>query len=256
MGSSTWASATISSCFLRIPKQSWIWKTKDEGMISTAASIGLLIQWNLDKGLAKLDAYMYAEDDPVKAGAYLALGLVSCGVRGEADPILALLGDEQLISRANSQQKMASIMAIGLAYAGSNNETALKLLRPYVEETSYEIKLAAMAALSLGLICVGTANGEILEAVLTTLMEEERQDDLKDKWTRFMALSVGLLCFGRQEEVDVILETLKVVDHPMSKACQVLAEVCAWAGTGAVLKIQELSSYVQRTYRRERQRQR
>jgi 26S proteasome regulatory subunit N1 len=221
-------------------QQSWIWKTKDEGMISTAASIGMLMQWNLDDGLAKLDAYMYADDDPVKAGAYLAHGLVSCGVRGEADPVLALLGDEDLISRANKDQKMAQIMAIGLAYAGSNNEAALDVLLPYVTDTAFEMKLAAMAALSMGLICVGSARGDILEAILQTLMEEERNDDLKDKWTRFMALGVGLLCFGRQEEVDVILETLKVIDHPMSKACQVLAEVCAWAGTGAVLKIQEL----------------
>lgn len=223
-------------------QQSWIWKTKDEGMMSTAASIGMLMQWNIDEGLAKLDAYMYIDDEPVKAGAYLALGLVSCGVKAEADPVLALLGDEDLISRANPDQKMAQIMAIGLAYAGSNKEQALAFLLPYVQDHNVEMKLSAMAALSLGLIFVGSARGDILDDILQTLMQrhEDRSDQLKDKWARFMALGVGLLCFGRQEEVDVILETLKAIDHPMSKACQVLAEVCAWAGTGAVLKIQEL----------------
>jgi 26S proteasome regulatory subunit N1 len=38
----------------------------------------------------------------------------------------------------------------------------------------------------------------------------------------------------------VILETLKAVDHPMAKPTRILAQICAWAGTGAVLKIQEL----------------
>ena len=55
-----------------------------------------------------------------------------------------------------------------------------------------------------------------------------------------MSLGLALLFFGRQEEVEVILETLKVIDHPMAKPAGVLAEVCAYAGTGTVLKLQEL----------------
>jgi 26S proteasome regulatory subunit N1 len=222
-------------------RESWIWKTKDEGMISTAASIGMLMQWNLDEGLAKLDSYMYADDEPVKAGAYLALGLVSCGVRGEADPVLALLGDEDMMSKSNVDQKICQIIAIGLAYAGSNKESALEILLPYLTSTDYDMKINAIAVLSVGLIFVGSARGDILETILQNLIfPEEGSDVLRSKWSRFIALGVGLLCFGRQEEVEVILEALKAIDHPMSKACQVLAEVCAWAGTGAVLKVQEL----------------
>jgi 26S proteasome regulatory subunit N1 len=127
-----------------------------------------------------------------------------------------------------------------LAYAGSNKEDLLDVLLPLVTDTSLEMRISAMAALSLGLIFVGSANSDVLEAILQTLMDEERSKQLKDKWTRFMALGMALLYFGQQEEVDVIIETLKAIDHPMSKATQVLAEVCAWAGTGAVLKIQEL----------------
>jgi 26S proteasome regulatory subunit N1 len=71
-------------------------------------------------------------------------------------------------------------------------------------------------------------------------MDDDRKNQLTDKWTRFLALGLGLLFFGRQEEVDVILETLKAIEHPMAKSTAVMAEICAWAGTGAVLKIQEL----------------
>jgi len=97
-----------------------------------------------------------------------------------------------------------------------------------------------MAAVALGMIFVGSSNHQVSEAIVTTLMDEDRQKHLKDKWTRFMALGLGLLFFGRQEEVDVILDILKAIDHPMAKPSAVLASVCAWAGTGTVLKLQEL----------------
>ena len=38
----------------------------------------------------------------------------------------------------------------------------------------------------------------------------------------------------------MILDILKAIDHPMAKPTAVLASVCAWAGTGTVLKLQEL----------------
>jgi 26S proteasome regulatory subunit N1 len=221
-------------------KSSWVWKTKDEGMISTAASLGMILQWDVEVGLGKVDAYTYLDDDNIKAGALLGSGIICCGVRNEADPALALLGDSERLQAKNAHIRVASIMGLGLAYAGSNKEDLLDVLLPLVVDTSLEMRISAMAALSLGLIFVGSANSDVLEAILQTLMDEERSKQLKDKWTRFMALGMALLYFGQQEEVDVIIETLKAIDHPMSKATQVLAGVCAWAGTGAVLKIQEL----------------
>lgn len=221
-------------------KSSWVWKTKDEGMLSTAASLGMLLQWDVETGLDKVDAYTYLDEDNIKAGALLGSGIICCGVRNDADPALALLGDSDKLQAKSVQVRMASIMGLGLAYAGSNKQELLDVLLPLVTDTSLEMRISAMAALSLGLIFVGSANSDVLEAILQTLMDEERSKQLKDKWTRFMALGMALLYFGQQEEVDVIIETLKAIDHPMSKATQVLAEVCAWAGTGAVLKLQEL----------------
>jgi 26S proteasome regulatory subunit N1 len=90
------------------------------------------------------------------------------------------------------------------------------------------------------LIFVGSSNSDVTQAILDTFFDDDRKHQLKDKWTRFMALGLGLLFFGEQEQVDVILETLKAIDHPMSKPTAVLAEICAWAGTGTVLKLQEL----------------
>jgi 26S proteasome regulatory subunit N1 len=221
-------------------KSSWVWKTKEEGMLSTAASLGMLLLWDVETGLDKIDPYTNVDDHTVKAGAMLATGIFNSGVRMDSDPALALLGDEDNINSPIREIRLASIMGLGLAYAGTNKEELLEILLPIVSDTSLDMQLSALAALSLGMIFVGSANGEVTDALMNTLLDEDRSKQLKDKWTRFMALGLALLFFGQQEEVDVILETLKALDHPAAKSASVLTEVCAWAGTGAVLKIQQL----------------
>jgi 26S proteasome regulatory subunit N1 len=221
-------------------KSSWVWKTKEEGMMSTVASLGTLLLWDVEGGLDKIDKYTYAPEDQIQAGAMLAIGIMNSGVRIDSDPALALLGDEDKLNHKSPMVKVAAIMGLGLAYAGSNREQLLDLLLPIVGDTTLDMQISAMAALSLGMIFVGSSNSDVSEAIVQTFLDDERKSQLKDKWTRFMALGLGLLFFGRQEEVDVILETLKAIDHPMSKPTSVLAEICAWAGTGTVLKLQEL----------------
>lgn len=221
-------------------KGPWVWKTKDDGMTSATASIGMLLQWDVENGLDKIDKFTYAQEDQIKAGALLAIGILNCGVRSESEPAMALLSDADNLDSTSPRMRLASIMGLGLSYAGSNKEELLELLLPIVEDVSLDMQLSAMAAVSLGMIFVGSSNHKVSEAIATTLMDEERQKHLKDKWTRFMALGLALLYFGRQEEVDVILDILKAIDHPMAKPSSVLASVCAWAGTGTVLKLQEL----------------
>lgn len=218
---------------------SWVWRTKDDGMLSTAASLGLLQQWDVDAGLDTIDTYTYAQEEQIKAGAALATGIISSGVRSDSDPAFALLSDN-LDPSKSKQVRVSSLMGLGLAYAGSNREDILELLLPFVTDTSLDMQLSAMAALSLGLVFVGSAQSDVSEAIIQTFLDDDRNKQLQDKWTRFMALGLALLYFGQQEEVDVILETLKAIDHPMSKPTSILAEICAWAGTGAVLKLQEL----------------
>lgn len=218
----------------------WVWKTKDDGMMSTTASLGMLLQWNVEEGLDKIDKFTYAEEYQIKAGALLAIGILNSGVRIDSDPALALLSDSDNLASKSTMMRVASIMGLGLAYAGSCREDLLDLLLPIVEDSSSPMQISAMAAVSLGMVFVGSSNHQVSEAIATTLMDEERQPQLKDKWTRFMALGLALLYFGRQEEVEVILDILKAIDHPMAKPTSVLASVCAWAGTGTVLKLQEL----------------
>ncbi|KAL2133895.1 hypothetical protein VTI74DRAFT_1460 [Chaetomium olivicolor] len=221
-------------------KESWVWKTKEEGMMSTVASLGTLLMWDIENGLDVVDKYTYLDEEQIQAGAYLAIGIMNSGVRLDSEPAMALLADNDKLNHKNPLIRVAAIMGLGLSYAGSNKEELLTYLLPIISDASQEMRVSAMAALACGLVFVGSSNSEAGEAIIMTLLDEERKSQLTDKWTRFLALGLGLLYFGRQEEVDVVLETLKVVDHPMAKPTSVLASICAWAGTGAVLKIQEL----------------
>jgi len=218
-------------------KQSWTWKVKEDGMLSTAASLGMLMLWDVEMGLDKIDAYTYVTENEIKAGATLGMGIMNSGVRLDSDPTMALLSD---FDDKPVNVKVASIMGLGLAYAGSNNDEMLQLLLPLVADSSLDMQISAMAALSLGLIFVGTAQPDLSETIVSTFLDEDNAARLKDKWARFMALGLALIYFHQQEEVDVVVETMKVIDHPIAQPTSVLAEICAWAGTGTVLKLQQL----------------
>lgn len=219
------------------PNKSWTWKVKEDGMLSTAASAGMLMLWDVEMGLDKIDAYTYVSENEVKAGAALAMGIMNSGVKLDTDPTMALLGD---FEDKPVSVKVASIMGLGLAYAGSQNEEVFATLYPLVGDSSLDMQISSMAALSLGFIYIGTANPDISEAIIGTLLDESYRARLNDKWARFMALGLALLYFHKQEEVDVVVETMKAIDHPLAQPTSVLAEICAWAGTGTVLKLQQL----------------
>lgn len=218
----------------------WVWKTKDDGMLSTTASLGMLMQWDVEGSLDKIDRFQSISEQPIKAGALLAYGVVNAGVRMEGDPVISLLSDDDVLTNGKPSMRLAAIMGLGLSYAGSRREELLDLLLPIVEDNNVDLQLSAMAALSLGMVFVGSSNHQVAEAIATQLMDEDRQRQLKDKWARFMALGLAFVYFGQQEDVEVITEILTAIDHPMAGPTATLASICAWAGTGAVLKLQEL----------------
>ena len=59
----------------------WVFKNKDHGMMSAAASLGMVLLWNVDEGLNQIDKFFHNTEDYIKAGACLAVGIVSSGVR-------------------------------------------------------------------------------------------------------------------------------------------------------------------------------
>lgn len=216
---------------------SWIYKNKDHGMMSAAASLGLSLLWDTEGGLSHIDKYTYSNDNNIKSGALLAYGVLHASVRTEMDAPLALLSEH--VEGDNHQAKVSAIVGLGISYAGSHREDIAALLLGLVADDQTPMDIASLAALSLGFIFVGSSHGEITPTILQTMMERE-PSALDSKWTRFMILGLALLFLGQQDESDATIETLKAIDHPASHQAQVLVDVCSYAGTGDVLKIQTL----------------
>ncbi len=49
----------------------WLYKNKEHGMMSAAASLGMILLWDVDGGLTQLDKFLYSSEDYIKAGALL-----------------------------------------------------------------------------------------------------------------------------------------------------------------------------------------
>jgi 26S proteasome regulatory subunit N1 len=231
----------------------WIYKcgstNKDSahGMMSAAASIGMIYMWDVDMGLNMGPMKMTdIQDDYIQAGSSLAAGIVSANVRNECDPVLALL-TEQLEDKGMAPcRRIGAALGLGLAYAGTQKEEILDLLTPIIVDPDIAVDLFSLASLSLGYIFVGTGKADIAENIIQGLMDrydnakEEDQKVVKDSMSRFACLGLGLLFLGKQEEADITMDALAAVPGQIGKYAQFTVETCAYAGSGNVMKVQKL----------------
>lgn len=228
----------------------WLFKNKEHGMLSATASLGLVLLWDVDGGLTPIDKYLYSSEDHIKSGALLACGIVNCGVRNECDPALALLSDYVLHN--TNIMRLGAIVGLGLAYVGSNREAVLSLLTPVFTDAKSNMEVIGMAGLACGMIAVGSGNPDVTSTIIQTLLERP-EADLKDTYARFLPLGLGLCYLGRQEEVEAVVATLEVIPEPFKSMAITMVEVCAYAGTGNVLKVQQLLHICSEHYEAEKE---
>lgn len=118
-------------------------------------------------------------------------------------------------------------------------EDVLAMLGPLVVDSSLSIELSAFAALSLGLVFVGTGNDEVSGNIIQAFIDRPATA-LSDSAADFLSLALGLLFMGRGDMCEAVLETLTVVEHPIVARCVLTVEACAHAGSGSVLLVQKL----------------
>ena len=143
------------------------------------------------------------------------------------------------INDKNVQIRISAILGLGLAYAGTAREDIRDLLLPLVSDLGLSSEIFGTAALALGMIFVGSTDGDITSTILQTMMERE-DAILKETFSRFLGLGLGLLYLGKQLAAEATLETLKVIENPLGKQASVMVEMCAYAATGNVLKMQQM----------------
>lgn len=214
----------------------WLFKNKEHGKTSAAASLGMILLWDVDSGLAQIDKYFHSTENHVVAGALLGVGIVNCGIKNDCDPALALLAE--YIDKEDPVIQIGAIMGLGLAYAGSRNEQIRNKLSPILGE-SKALDVIAFTAISLGLIYVGSCNEEVAQAIIFALMERS-ESELGEPLCRLLPLGLGLLYLGKQESVEATAEVSKTFKEKIRKHCDMTLLSCAYAGTGNVLKVQNL----------------
>lgn len=216
----------------------WLYKNKEHGMLSATASMGLILLWDVDGGLTPIDKYLYSAEDHIKSGALLACGMVNCCVRNECDPALAILSDYVL--HTSNIMRLGAILGLGLAYAGTNRQDVLSLLYPVFSDQKSNMEVIGIASVACGLISVGSCNAEVTETLLQSMMTPRNESDLRDTYARFLPLGLGLNLLAKQTACEAVTAALEVIPDPFRSMATTLVEVCAYAGTGNVLKIQKL----------------
>eukprot|EP00040_Diaphanoeca_grandis_P034210 m.211071 g.211071 ORF g.211071 m.211071 type:complete len:905 (-) comp33103_c0_seq1:362-3076(-) len=220
-------------------KTSWINRNKERGQFSAAASLGMILMWDVSGGLQKIDPYLLSDLDDVKAGAMLGVGIVTSGVADENDPAFALLAE--YVCHEKSIFRVGSVMALGLAYAGAGStkpNVATKLCEALADPSS-NMEVIGTTCVALGEMFVGTCDGDITEAIITLLMEKT-EEELAGHHGKQAALGLGLLYLGKQKAAEVAMQGLVALPETFQKVAKMLLDTCAYAGTGNVLKIQSL----------------
>lgn len=206
--------------------EEWIWKNKDSGMTAVAASLGMILMWDIDEGFAKIDKYMESTNDLIRAGAYMGVGIINSGIKNEVDPVFALLSEH--VESDNEYIKIGALMGLSFTYAGTGREDLLELISPVILDGDNSIEVSTIAALVLGLIFLGTCNDEVANSIIQTCMEREPQD-LDNPHARFYALGLGLLFFGKQDVVEASLVGVSVIEHPIKRFMEIIMKGCAYA---------------------------
>ena len=137
-------------------KDNWAYKNKEGGMQAAAASLGMLLLWDIDEGLSQIDKYMESGEDYIVAGSFIAIGIVNSGIKNETDPVFAILLEK--LESPKQLHKIGALIGLSLAYAGSARADLLEAISPIVLDSSNTIELQAVAALSIGLIYTGTCD--------------------------------------------------------------------------------------------------
>lgn len=215
----------------------WIFQNKEAGRASAAASVGMICLWDPDTGANEVDKYSHLNDEYIKAGVMLGVGVVNANVKTTFDIAFTYVSD--YIDDKSALVRQCTALALGLSNAGSTHESVREVLKGMYEGDSPTIELLSHIALALGFIHVGTCDADLTELFLGTFLERG-EVGLKSTYSRYLCLAIGLLYLGKQEAAEVAIESLKAVPGVMGKYAALTVEVCAYAGTGNVLKIQKL----------------
>lgn len=85
---------------------------------------------------------------------------------------------------------------MGLAYAGTQHAEVTSLLLPVMADKKSTPEVVALAAISCGMINVGSGNSDVVSAILQTLLDLSLSELNEGTFSRFLPLALGLCYLG------------------------------------------------------------
>lgn len=223
----------------------WLYSNKDEGLSALIAGLGLVYLWDGVEGPEKL--YEYAnnteKDIDKRVGRNIGLGMCFTGIHDDNDTAIAALIDE--LKDKNLKIKISALIGIGLAAAGTQNDELQEPLFAQFKDFSYGFELSAFVCLAFGLIYLGSAKDDIFDELFTILLTRNDGNTklMESPFFVIYALGMGLLCLGKQKDIDLMIETLfsmQQFSSEMRYFLKVIMLSFAYANSGNVSKVQEL----------------
>ena len=228
----------------------WIFKNKEEGLTCMLAGLGLVNIWDYLEGPGKL--YEYAgnkeTDEFKRAGRNIGLGICLSNIHDDNDIAVAVLLEE--IQDKNLNIKVSALFGLGLAAAGTQNEKLVAPLLEVFQDFSYGFGVSAFVSLALGLIFIGSSSEDVfneLFAILLSRNTDSKGKILESPFFVIYVLGMGLLCLGKQNDNEFMIDTLISMEDfskEMKDYLKTMLISFSYAGSGNVSKVQELMQII------------
>lgn len=82
-----------------------------------------------------------------------------------------------------------------MAYAGKYRDDVVSLISNVLGDQNASMEVIGISSLALGLISIGSADGDITSTLMQTLLEKS-EVQLKDTFSKYIALAIGLIYLG------------------------------------------------------------
>jgi 26S proteasome regulatory subunit N2 len=199
-------SGTTSDLFLR-DNLEWLGMASNWSKFSATAALGVIHKGYFEEGMTILGPYLpqAGGDSSMQGAAYseggalYALGLINAGC-GSGRSVEGYLRETLRAAQGEVVQHGAAL-GLGVAGMGGKNPEAYDDLKQTLFTDSAVAGEAAGYA--MGLIMLGTADANSADEMLTYARETQHE-----KIIRGLAVGVGFIYYGRQEEADATIKLL------------------------------------------------
>lgn len=232
----------------------WLGKSTHWAKFTATASLGLIHRGHVKKSLDLLAPYLTSAagiSSPYQeGGALYALGLIHSPVCHDS---LAVENAELAITADQSgQQQIIMHMLNAIRNAGQNDQllhgaclglglTAMTLQDEMVNSQLKDLLnldsavVGEAAALAIGMVMLGSANGETIEMLMQYGQETEHE-----KITQGISMALAMVMYDRETEADTLIETLCCHKNAVFRCGGVFVTAMAYAGSANAGAIERL----------------